>query len=60
MLGRHYPTDVLAGSVLGVDITLLGIVLLDPSAPASKPQQWSRTEAAPAAHRKPGLRERKK
>ena len=30
LLGRHYPSDVLAGTLLGVGMVLLGVVLLDP------------------------------
>ncbi|WP_432477780.1 diacylglycerol kinase family protein [Nocardioides sp. GXQ0305] len=30
LLGRHFPTDVLAGSLLGVGMVLLGLVLVDP------------------------------
>ena len=30
LLGRHYPSDVLAGTLLGVGMVLLGLVLLDP------------------------------
>ncbi len=30
LLGRHYPTDVVAGSLLGAGFVLLGLVLLDP------------------------------
>jgi membrane-associated phospholipid phosphatase len=31
LLGRHYPTDVVAGSFLGVAIVLLGITVFDPA-----------------------------
>jgi membrane-associated phospholipid phosphatase len=31
MLGRHYPTDVVAGSFLGAAVVLLGIAALDPA-----------------------------
>jgi membrane-associated phospholipid phosphatase len=31
LLGRHFPTDVVAGSFLGVAVTLLGIVVFDPA-----------------------------
>ena len=30
LLGRHYPTDVVAGSLLGVGMVLLFLVLVDP------------------------------
>ncbi|MGZ5405999.1 MAG: phosphatase PAP2 family protein, partial [Nocardioides sp.] len=30
LLGRHYPSDVAAGSLLGVAFVLLGVVLIDP------------------------------
>ncbi len=30
LLGRHYPTDVIAGSLLGVAIVLIGVVLINP------------------------------
>jgi membrane-associated phospholipid phosphatase len=31
LLGRHYPTDVVAGSFLGLAVLLLGIVVFDPA-----------------------------
>jgi membrane-associated phospholipid phosphatase len=31
LLGRHYPTDVVAGSFMGVAVVLLGIVVFDPA-----------------------------
>ena len=31
LLGRHFPTDVVAGSFLGVGILLVGIALFDPA-----------------------------
>jgi membrane-associated phospholipid phosphatase len=31
LLGRHYPSDVVAGSVLGVSMVLLGIAVFDPA-----------------------------
>lgn len=31
LLGRHYPTDVVAGSFLGLAVVLLGIVVFDPA-----------------------------
>jgi membrane-associated phospholipid phosphatase len=31
LLGRHYPTDVVAGSFLGLAVLLLGIVAFDPA-----------------------------
>ena len=31
LLGRHYPSDVVAGSFLGVAVLLLGIVVFDPA-----------------------------
>jgi membrane-associated phospholipid phosphatase len=31
LLGRHYPTDVVAGSFLGAAVVLLGIVVCDPA-----------------------------
>jgi len=31
LLGRHYPSDVVAGTFLGVAVLLLGIVVLDPA-----------------------------
>jgi membrane-associated phospholipid phosphatase len=31
LLGRHYPSDVVAGSFLGVAILLVGIVVFDPA-----------------------------
>ena len=31
LLGRHYPTDVVAGSFLGAAVVLLGIVVFDPA-----------------------------
>ena len=31
LLGRHYPTDVVAGSFLGLSVVLLGIVVFDPA-----------------------------
>ena len=31
LLGRHYPTDVVAGTFLGVAVLLLGIVVFDPA-----------------------------
>jgi membrane-associated phospholipid phosphatase len=30
LLGRHFPTDVMAGSFLGVAVTLIGIAVFDP------------------------------
>jgi YegS/Rv2252/BmrU family lipid kinase len=39
LLGRHYPTDVVAGSLLGVTVVLVGMVLIDP---------WPRLYAAKA------------
>lgn len=30
LLGRHYPTDVVAGSALGVAVMLFGLAILDP------------------------------
>jgi YegS/Rv2252/BmrU family lipid kinase len=30
LLGRHYPTDVIAGSLLGAAIVLIGLAFLDP------------------------------
>ena len=30
LLGRHYPTDVLAGSLLGLAVLLLGLVVVSP------------------------------
>ena len=30
LLGRHYPSDVVAGTLLGAGMVLLGLVLLDP------------------------------
>jgi len=30
LLGRHYPSDVVAGTLLGVGFVLLGVALLDP------------------------------
>ena len=30
LLGRHYPTDVVAGSFLGLAVLLLGIAVFDP------------------------------
>jgi YegS/Rv2252/BmrU family lipid kinase len=30
MLGRHYPTDVIAGSLLGMTILLIGLAFIDP------------------------------
>jgi len=31
LLGRHYPSDVVAGSILGFSIVLLGIAVFDPA-----------------------------
>lgn len=31
LLGRHYPSDVVAGSILGLSMVLLGIVVFDPA-----------------------------
>ena len=31
LLGRHYPTDVVAGSFLGIAVLLLGIAVFDPA-----------------------------
>ena len=31
LLGRHYPTDVVAGTFLGVAVLLLGIAIFDPA-----------------------------
>lgn len=31
LLGRHYPSDVVAGSVLGLSMVLLGIAVFDPA-----------------------------
>ena len=31
LLGRHYPTDVVAGTFLGIAVVLLGIVVFDPA-----------------------------
>ena len=31
LLGRHYPTDVIAGTFLGVAVLLVGIVVFDPA-----------------------------
>jgi len=31
LLGRHYPSDVVAGSVLGFSMVLLGIAIFDPA-----------------------------
>jgi membrane-associated phospholipid phosphatase len=31
LLGRHYPSDVVAGSILGVSMVLLGIAVFDPA-----------------------------
>jgi len=31
LLGRHYPSDVVAGSFLGVAVLLIGVVLFDPA-----------------------------
>jgi membrane-associated phospholipid phosphatase len=31
LLGRHYPSDVVAGTFLGVAVLLVGIVVLDPA-----------------------------
>lgn len=45
-LGRHFPTDVIAGSLLGVAVMLLGLVIIDPL-----------SEHAPVARRDPGRRE---
>jgi YegS/Rv2252/BmrU family lipid kinase len=36
LLGRHFPTDVIAGSLVGVSIALVGMVLVDP---------WPRSQA---------------
>ena len=30
LLGRHFPTDVVAGSFLGVAVVLVALVLFDP------------------------------
>ena len=30
LLGRHFPTDVIAGSMLGAAVVLVGLVLVDP------------------------------
>jgi membrane-associated phospholipid phosphatase len=37
LLGRHYPTDVVAGSFLGVAVLLLGIAVFDPARVNAKP-----------------------
>ena len=37
LLGRHYPTDVVAGTFLGVAVLLLGIAVFDPARVRSKP-----------------------
>ena len=31
LLGRHYPTDVVAGTFLGLAVLLVGIVVFDPA-----------------------------
>jgi membrane-associated phospholipid phosphatase len=31
LLGRHYPSDVVAGTFLGVAVLLVGIVVFDPA-----------------------------
>jgi membrane-associated phospholipid phosphatase len=37
LLGRHYPTDVVAGSFLGVAILLIGIAVFDPARVRPRP-----------------------
>ena len=50
LLGRHYPTDVVAGSFLGLAVLLVGIVVFDPARVRprdGRPQRWCRQFGPP-------------
>lgn len=40
LLGRHYPTDVVAGSALGVAVMLIGLVVFKPVPVMSPPDEF--------------------
>ena len=41
LLGRHFPTDVVAGSLLGVAVTLIGIAVFDPLSEKRTPDRMT-------------------
>ena len=49
LLGRHYPSDVIAGALLGVGCVLLGLAIYSPLPRSHAESAEPLTEAVPPA-----------